>query len=83
MSQPISTLPLSPKTQRFYQGVAAANDVSEAHEGTEWPSFQAQRDMFWFYVGGMAVEGGLTEPAEFADFIGGARLRAPEPQEDE
>lgn len=76
------TIPLDAKTQHFYQGVAAGNDVTEAHEPVEWPSFEAQRDLYWFYVGGMAVEAGLTEPDEFADFIRGAVLRAPVRQED-
>jgi hypothetical protein len=72
---------ISVEGQPFYMGVAAAAQINEAH--AEQPGMAQLDDagrsrLFWFYAGGLAVEKGLTEPDQFAQFIAGASTRSPE-----
>lgn len=64
-------------TQRFYQGLASANEVIEAHSGTDFPDKETREAFFWFYVGAMAAEKGCTTQEDFGPFLQGASLRQP------
>lgn len=78
------TIKLDEKSQRFYQGVAAGSQVRDEHEGVEFPTFQAQRDLYWFYVGAIAAgEHGCTTADDFTGFALGANTRAPQAPRDE
>jgi hypothetical protein len=73
------TIQLDERTQRFYQGVAAGSQVREAHEEIEWPDYEIQVRMFWFYVGALATgEHGCESNEDFNGFLLGAKTREPQ-----
>lgn len=79
----MATIELDTRTQRFYQGVAAASKVAEAHADIEFPDHEVKVAMFWFYVGALAGgEHGCTESEDFEPFMLGANTRAPRKEED-
>lgn len=72
------TITMDNTTKRFYQGVAAAARVREAHASTLHATRQAKSDLFWFYVGALASgEYGCESSEDFTGFILGANTRAP------
>lgn len=78
------TIPMEGATKRFYQGVASASEVIEAHAGSEFPDDQARVALFWFYVGAMAAgEHGCETAEDFTPFILGAQTRAPQVETEE
>lgn len=73
------TIHLDNKTQRFYQGAAAAARVETEHAVVEWPDHEARVSMFWFYVGALAAgEYECTTSEDFTGFALGAQTRAPQ-----
>ncbi len=83
MTESSTTHTISVDGQPFFMGVAAAVKVNEAHADVVDQLDAAGRSrLFWFYVGGLAVEQGLTEPDQFAQFIAGASTRSPENSRD-
>jgi hypothetical protein len=67
-----STIQLEGPSLRFYQGVAAGQKVADGHADQPIPDFQQRLNLFWFYVGAVAVdEYGCKEPDELATFIAG------------
>lgn len=77
------TIEMSDSTKRFYQGVASASEVIEAHKDVDFPDFQTRDRMFWFYVGVMAAgEHGCRTESELTNFVRGAALRAPSEDDD-
>lgn len=78
------TIELDSKSQRFYQGAAAAARVEEEHAAVEWPDHEAKVAMFWFYVGALAAgEFECTAQEDFTGFVLGAQTRAPQPDVEE
>lgn len=78
------TIELDARTQRFFQGAAAATEVVDAHADTEFPDQEVRVAMFWFYVGALAAgKYDCTEQEDFAAFVRGANTRAPRLEEDE
>ena len=76
-------IPLSKPTQHFLQGVAAGNQVRQAHQDIQFPSPQVRLNLFWFYVGALATgEFGISEEDEFSNFILGATTHAPSGEDD-
>jgi hypothetical protein len=79
-----NSIKLSGPTQRFYQGIAAAEKVNAAHAESPFPDFTTRDRVFWFYVGAVAVdEYQVAEPDDFATFMAGAATRAPQEFGDE
>lgn len=78
------TIEMDANTKRFYQGVAAASKVTDAHAEVDFPDHQTRVAMFWFYVGALAgSEYGCTESEDFDPFLLGANTRAPRNEEAE
>lgn len=72
------TIKLSPDSIRFYQGVAAANEIHEAHADIKFPDFDTCSRAFWFYAGVLAGgKYGCATDEDFAAFTLGASTRAP------
>lgn len=76
--QSTTSIPMEGATLRLYQGVAAGTKVAEAHASQPIDDFRTRLNLFWFYVGAVAVdEYGCKEPDELAAFITGAATQAP------
>lgn len=68
-------LPVTP----YLRGVAAGNRIAEVHGTIEFPNFDVRREQFWFMVGGLAVEQGLSTAEDLSLFAIGASTRKPSP----
>lgn len=74
------TVPLTPRTQRFYQGVNVGQQVVEAHAETEFPDERSRLALFYFYAGALAVaEHECSTNEDFEPFLLGLQTRAPQP----
>jgi hypothetical protein len=79
----MATIEMSDATKRFYQGVASATEVQEAHKDVPFPDFQTRDRMFWFYVGVMAAgEHGCRTETDLTNFVQGVATRAPSEGDD-
>lgn len=78
-----NTIPMEGATKRFYQGVSAGSQVTDAHASTEFPNDEVRVNLYWFYVGALAAGEYECESAEdFTGFILGAQTRAPQTDDD-
>lgn len=78
------SIELDSKSQRFYQGAAAAARVEAEHAEVEFPDHEAKVAMFWFYVGALAAgEFECSTQEDFTGFVLGADTRRPQPDDDD
>jgi len=78
MSEKPQTIPMDPRTKRFYEGVAVASQVLEAHADIAFPDDQSRVALFYFYAGALAVsEHKCSTNEDFEPFLLGLVTRAP------
>lgn len=78
------TITMDLRTQRFYQGVNAAQTVLDAHADVDFPDEETRVKLFFFYAGAIAVEEHKCSTEEdFTNFLLGLLTRAPQPTDDE
>lgn len=74
------TIEMAGQTQKFFQGVSAGSEVTEAHADTPFVNHEQRTQLWWFYVGALAAgKYGCKETEEFSAFLLGAQTRAPQP----
>lgn len=79
MSEPVvKVVPLDKRTQRFYQGVSAGQELLDAHADVDFPDEKARLALFYFYAGALAHEHGCSTNEDFEPFLLGLQTRAPQ-----
>lgn len=78
-----TTIPLSARTQRFYQGVTTGQKVLDALAELPFPDHESRLALFYFYAGALAVaDHECSANEDFEPFLLGLGTRAPQNDEE-